>query len=98
MLTLLTLPVLGMRMRVRPSSARRLFDATALKELPFLLSCLYFLLAFLGAYIPTFYIQVLGIKDDVVSNQLAVYLVPLLNFGSFFGRIVSCQDTLGCVI
>ncbi len=89
MLALLAVPILGLRMRIRPSAARRLFDSTALKEPPFLLSCAFFFLVFLGAYIPTFYIQVFGTKDDLVNNNLAVYLVPLLNAGSFFGRIVS---------
>ena len=53
MLALLAVPELGLRMRVHHSVARQLFDSTALKEPPFLLSCAFFFLVFLAAYIHT---------------------------------------------
>ena len=84
-------PVLGMRMLVRPSTARRLFDAKAWKELPFSLSGIFLLLLFMGAYIPPFYIQLYGIKNNIVGENLGFYLLPLMNAGSFFGRIVTCS-------
>lgn len=86
---LFMVPVLGMRMLVCPSTARRLFDAKAWKEIPFSLSGIFLLLLFMGAYIPLFYIQLYGIKNNIVGENLGFYLLPLMNAGSFFGRIVS---------
>lgn len=84
----LSMPVLSMRMRTPPSEARKIFDKSALKEPAFLIATLYLFVVFLGAYVPNFYIEALGLKERAVSNHLAGYLIPMLNAGSFFGRIV----------
>ncbi|RAL63623.1 hypothetical protein DID88_003667 [Monilinia fructigena] len=83
-----TIPVLGMRMRTRPSAVRRIFDLKAWKELPFLVSSVFFFLVFMGAYIPPFYIQSYALDKKIAKGGLATYLLPLLNVGSFFGRII----------
>ena len=44
---------------------------------------------FVGLYIPYFYIQLYGIEDGVTSSNLEPYLLPLINAGSLFGRILS---------
>ena len=83
-----TVPVLGIRMRTRPSAVRRIFDLQAWKEPPFIISSVFFFLVFMGAYIPPFYIQSYALDNNIVGGGLAPYLLPLLNVGSFFGRIV----------
>jgi len=88
MLLLLTLPVLAMRMRNKPSEARKIFDVKAWTEPPFILTSIFLFLAFLTAYIPTFYIQVYGLQNGFINARLSFYLVPLLNTGSLFGRII----------
>ncbi|TEY24294.1 hypothetical protein BOTCAL_1408g00010 [Botryotinia calthae] len=85
MLLLFFLPVLGMKMRVRPSIARRVFEFRAWKELPFFLSGVFLFLAFFGTYIPSFYIQSYG---EANSIAIGFYLVPILNAGSLFGRLI----------
>lgn len=87
MLITLIVPLLAMRMRFRPLKARQLFDAKAWAEPPFSLWACYLFLSLLGLYLPSFYIQLYGV--GVMGEDLAIYLLPLLNAGSFFGRIVS---------
>ncbi|KAJ8068150.1 hypothetical protein OCU04_003721 [Sclerotinia nivalis] len=43
---------------------------------------------FMGAYIPPFYIQSYALDTNIVKGDLASYLLPLLNVGSFFGCII----------
>lgn len=86
-LVTLIVPLVAMRMRYRPLEARRLFDTKAWAESPFPLWACYLFLSLLGLYLPSFYIQLYGI--DIMSEDLATFLLPLLNTGSFFGRIVS---------
>ncbi|CAG8955436.1 hypothetical protein HYFRA_00010302 [Hymenoscyphus fraxineus] len=88
MFTIFILPVLGLRMRFRPSEARKLLDLKAWTELPFFLTGLCFFMLFLGVDIPAFYIQLYGIRKHILSDHFASYLLPLLNTGSLFGRII----------
>ena len=92
MLATLMAPILSMRMRVKPSAARRLFDSTAWKEIPYLLFAFSSFFGFLGLYIPFFYVQIYSIEHGIVNTDLVFYLLPLLNAGSFFGRLVSNFD------
>ncbi|KAF7865974.1 hypothetical protein EAF04_006137 [Stromatinia cepivora] len=82
------IPVLGMRIQTRPSAVRRIFDLNAWKEPSFIVSSFFFFLVFMGAYIPPFYIQSYALDANIVKRDLASYLLPLLNVGSFFGRII----------
>ncbi|RDL36934.1 uncharacterized protein BP5553_04367 [Venustampulla echinocandica] len=88
MLVTLIIPVAGMRMRLKPSSARRIFEMEAWKEPPFSLFGLGTFLGFMGLYVPFFYIQIYALEKRIVTEDLAFYLLPLLNAGSFFGRII----------
>lgn len=46
-------------------------------------------MGFIGLYIPWFYANNWAVSNKVVDTKLAVYLVSILNAGSFIGRIVS---------
>lgn len=76
-----------MRMRCQPDKVRRLFDAKAWRELPFTLWACYLFVSLCGLYLPSFYIQLYGVK--FMDASLSFYLLPALNAGSFFGRLVS---------
>lgn len=76
-----------MRMRYRPDKIRRLFDAKAWKEPPFTLWACYLFVSLCGLYLPSFYIQLYGVR--FMDPSLAFYLLPALNAGSFVGRLVS---------
>jgi hypothetical protein len=83
----LVIPIATIRMRELPKEARPLFDARALREGPFLLWGGYLFVSLLGLYLPSFFIQLYGIR--FVNASLAFDLLPVLNAGSFFGRLVS---------
>lgn len=85
----MVIPLVGMKMRAKPSVHRRLFDITAWREAPFTFFGIAEFFGFMGLYIPFFYISVFAIDNHIVGKDLAFYLLALLNAGSFFGRIVS---------
>jgi hypothetical protein len=84
------LPVLGIRTRDRPVVARKLFDTKAWTEIPFLVFSLFLFLVFMGSYIPSFYIQSYG--NQSFTGDLGHYFLPIMNVGSFFGRIVRLKS------
>lgn len=86
MMVTLIIPVLTMRMRTRPVKIRKLFDQRALQEGPFVIWAAYLFVSLLGLYLPSFFIQLYG--ASIMKPTTAFYLLPALNAGSFFGRIV----------
>lgn len=52
------------------------------------------LIGYIGLYIPWFYANSFATSNKVVDAKLAIYLVPLLNAGSFVGRIVSPEFSI----
>ena len=89
MLATLTIPIAAMRMRTKPPAKRRLVDPAALREVPFVVFCIASFFSFMGLYIPFFFIDQFALQKLGIGSDLAFYLLPLLNAGSFFGRIVS---------
>ena len=90
MLATLIVPMAGMRMRMKPPARRKLLDLSAWKEPTYYLFALAAFFGFLGLYIPVFYVQVFAIEQRIISQRqdLAFYLIAILNTGSFFGRII----------
>ena len=69
-----------------------MIDSSAFREAPFVVALFVQLLAFMGLYIPYFYIQVFAEQKKVLSadrSWLYQYLIVFMNVGSFFGRLVS---------
>lgn len=98
LLGLAVVPLVFMRPRAAPPKRKRAFiDSTALREPAFLSYCGAGLLAFMGLYVPFFYLQLYSLHYKVVSQDLGAYLVTLLNAGSVFGRILPnfAADHLG---
>ena len=86
MLVTLAIPISVTRMRLKPDKIRRLFDQRALRERPFVIWAAYLFVSLLGLYLPSFFVQLYGVR--FMNAELAFYLLPVLNAGSFFGRIV----------
>ncbi|KAI0179042.1 MFS general substrate transporter [Hypoxylon sp. FL1284] len=98
LLGLSVVPLVTMRPRAPPPARKRAFvDAQALREPPFLGFCAAGLLAFMGLYVPFFYLQLYALRFRTVPDSLVAYLVTLLNTGSVFGRILPnfAADHLG---
>ncbi|KAI9871970.1 MAG: hypothetical protein M1830_002209 [Pleopsidium flavum] len=87
MLATLIVPLASMKMRVKPSMQRRIFEPAAWREAPYTLFALGTFFGFMGLYIPFFYVQIYSIKENILGEDFAFYLLALLNGGSFFGRI-----------
>ncbi|KAI2467581.1 MFS general substrate transporter [Annulohypoxylon bovei var. microspora] len=89
LLALAAVPLVSMRPRVAPPKHKRAFiDADALREAPFLSFAAAGLFAFMGLYVPFFYIQLYSLRFGIAPADLSAYLVTLLNAGSVFGRIL----------
>ncbi len=88
-LATLIMPIVCMKVRVKPGAARKLIDSSAWREPPFLLLSVAEFFGFMGLYIPFFYVQLYAIEKTDIDEHLAFYLLTLLNAGSLFGRIVS---------
>ena len=88
MLATLSIPMVGMKMRIKPPVRRRLVDLTAWKEVPYAIFGVAEFLGYMGIYIPFFYVQLYAREKVGIDESFAFYLLVLLNVGSFFGRIV----------
>jgi hypothetical protein len=88
MLATLAFPLVVMRVRLTPSSVRKLFDVSAWTEPPFYLFAIGGFFGFIGMYMPLFYVSSYAIQERIMSSSLAFYLLPILNAGSTLGRIV----------
>jgi len=88
MLGTLVLPNTVMRMRVLPAQRRALLDLPAFKELPYTAFVFGGFIGFMGLYMPFFSVQVYAIREHITNENLAFYLLAILNSASIFGRIV----------
>lgn len=88
-LATLSVPLVGMRMRIQPPMRRRLMDLAAWKEAPYATFGAAVFLGYMGVYIPYFYVQIYASEKLIVDDSFSVYLLVLLSAGSFFGRLVS---------
>lgn len=89
MIATLMAPILCIRMKAEPSANRRFFDPTAWREIPYVLFAFSSFFGFLALYIPFFYIQLYSIEHNIINPDLGFYLLPLVNVGTFLGRLVS---------
>ncbi|KAH8697913.1 major facilitator superfamily domain-containing protein [Talaromyces proteolyticus] len=93
-----------MRSRAPPRSkthqqARKMVDLSAFKSIPFLICIAGMFLAFIGLYIPFFYIIAYAETHANVTEDMSFYLLSIMNAASAFGRIIPglLADRLGSV-
>ncbi|CAJ0549956.1 Ff.00g065510.m01.CDS01 [Fusarium sp. VM40] len=84
----LLLPILSMRVRKFSSTRRKIIDCTAFQEPPYIFFTLGLFLAFMGLYVPLYYVQLHAIDGGITDSNLGFYLLPILNAASVFGRII----------
>jgi MFS family permease len=82
----MTIPNTVMRVRVLPAKSRRLVDLQAFRMPAYSLQVVGFFCGFMGLYIPFFYAQVYAIREGITSEDLAFYLLAVMNATSVFGR------------
>lgn len=88
MLATLAISMSVLKVRVKPSSTRRLLQLSAFKETPYTMFGIAEFLGFMGLYIPFFYVQLYASQKTDMSDDLGFYMLPLLNLASIFGRII----------
>jgi predicted MFS family arabinose efflux permease len=78
-------------MRVRVGSnprKRKVIDLRHFKDKLYLTACLSFFVNFLGLYVFYYYISLYATEVAGTDKSLSNYLLPILNAGSFFGRLI----------
>ncbi|KAL2831552.1 major facilitator superfamily domain-containing protein [Aspergillus cavernicola] len=96
-LATLILPIVVMKQRVKPPKARALIDWSAFTDIPYMTLVLAGFISFMGLFTLFFYISYVGAARQLTSNDMAFYLVPILNAASCFGRTIpnAIADKLG---
>jgi predicted MFS family arabinose efflux permease len=91
------IPNACMRVRVLPAKKRSLLDLAAFKKPSYALTVLGFFMGFMGLYMPFFYGQIYAIQRRITDEDLAFYLLAVMNSASVFGRIIPnyLADTMG---
>ncbi|KAI4160258.1 MAG: hypothetical protein L6R39_000253 [Caloplaca ligustica] len=79
-----------MKVRVKPAQKRELLQLSAFKELPYTLFTLGEFFGLMSIDIPFFYIQMYATEapGTRINENLAVYLLVILNAASIFGRVI----------
>lgn len=90
-LALLLLTNLTVRVREMPSSTKqsRTRLIKPLREPEFIFLAVGFFLYTYGYYVPINYLPIQAIQQGGMSANLAQYLIPILNAGSLFGRLLA---------
>ena len=84
----LSCSVLVMKPRVMPKQRRALTDFAAFKELPYTLFCMSIVFGWIGLYGPLYYIGPYAVQEGITNENLAFYLLPIINAASIFGRTI----------
>jgi MFS family permease len=90
LLATMIIPNISMKVRVLPASSRSLFDFPAFKIPAYSLQVAGFFIGFMGLYIPFFYAQVFAVQEKITSEEMAFYLLAIMNSSSVFGRKLHC--------
>lgn len=85
-LATLSIPLLFLRMRVRPAKPRDILDWSAFTDWPYAIFTLGAMVGFTGLYVMLVYISYFSSAAGVADAAMAFYLIPILNAGSTFGR------------
>jgi predicted MFS family arabinose efflux permease len=87
-LATMIIPNMCMRVRVLPAKSRSLLDLRAFLIPAYSLQVAGFFCGFMGLYMPFFYGQVYALRRHITNENLAFYLLAVMNSTSTFGRII----------
>ena len=77
-----------MRVRIKPAKIRSVIDRSAFTDFPYIVFVLGAVVGFIGLYAGLFYTSYYAHATGSTNGSLAFYLVPIMNAGSVFGRIL----------
>ncbi|KAJ4382023.1 hypothetical protein N0V86_002349 [Didymella sp. IMI 355093] len=84
----MVVPCVCMRVRVLPAQSRSLLDLQAFRIPAYSLQVIGFFCGFMGLYMPFFYAQLYALERHLTNENLAFYLLAIMNSTSVFGRII----------
>lgn len=87
-LATMLVPNVVMKTRVLPTGKRSLIDWTAFRDLPFVIFTVASFIGFTGLYMPFFYVEGFAIAKGIADENLAFYLLSIINAASTFGRLI----------
>lgn len=87
-LAVLSIPLIVSKMRMKPPAIRKLVDFSTFTDGSFMLCILGCFLGYAGSQVSFFYIAYYGQAKNWLSGNLALYLLPIINAGSIFGRVL----------
>ena len=87
-LATMVIPCCVMRVRVLPAKTRSLLDLRAFAIPAYSLQVTGFFFGFMGLYMPFFFAQVYALQKHITNENLAFYLLAIMNSTSVFGRII----------
>jgi MFS family permease len=85
-LATMVVPNVCMRVRVLPGTSRKLLDLGAFRIPAYSAQVAGFTCGFMGLYMPFFYAQVYALERGITGENLAFYLLAIMNSTSVFGR------------
>ncbi|KAJ5908482.1 hypothetical protein N7495_001164 [Penicillium taxi] len=88
MLLTQSISLVTMRVRIIPATRRAYLQLSAFKEAPYALYSGGVLFAFMGMYIPFFFVQNYAIEHSILRSDTASYALITLNLASLLGRII----------
>ncbi|KAJ5363982.1 uncharacterized protein N7496_009695 [Penicillium cataractarum] len=88
MLLTQSIALLTMRVRMVPATRRAYLQLSAFKEIPYAIYSGGVLFAFMGMYIPFFFVQNYAIEHNILPANTASYALITLNLASLLGRII----------
>ncbi|EAT90704.2 hypothetical protein SNOG_02492 [Parastagonospora nodorum SN15] len=87
-LATMVIPNLCMRIRILPAKKRSLLDFGAFRIPAYSFQVAGFFCGFMGLYVPFFYAQLYALREHLTNENLAFYLLAVMNSTSAFGRII----------
>ncbi|KAK7733906.1 hypothetical protein SLS53_008056 [Cytospora paraplurivora] len=93
----LVIPLVVMRIRVGPPKPRGFIDWTAFTDIPYVILVIAIFLGMIGTTILIFFLSFYSEEQRILDTRMAFYLVPILNVGSCFGRVLpnAISDKIG---
>lgn len=85
-LATLLIPLAFSQMRTKPSTTRSVIDTSAFADGPYMLCVLACFLGYTGCYTAFYYTSYYAQSNGWTTDSLALYLVPIMNGASAFGR------------
>lgn len=84
----LMVPIVIMRARVKPPSARALIDWSGFTDVPFIVFVVATMVGFMGLNVFLFYLSYDAAERHITDTSMSFYIVAIFNAASTFGRVV----------